>query len=123
MGKSQPPCLLQIKGFPIPSGPLFPLGNVYVAKLTRGICSFRLDIDMKIPREQGIEAVRKLLGNELLTQSYPETLRLAHIFSTFTANEVIGIQRFIAQKCGLKMVTRPNVRRLLFGSFGKGPEG
>jgi len=121
--KSQPPCLLQINGFPVPSRPMFPLGNVYVAKLTRGVCSFRLDIDKKIPREQGIEAVRKLLGNDLLIQSYPETLRLAHIFSTFTANEVIGIQRFIVQQCRLKVIVRPNVRRLLFGPFGKGFEG
>jgi len=121
--KSQPPCLLQIKGFPVPSGPMFPLGNLYVAKLTCGVCSFRLDIDKKIPSEQGIEAVRKLLGNDLLIQSYPETLRLAHIFSTFTANEVIGIQRFIVQQCRLKVVARPNVRRILFGPFGKGSEG
>jgi len=121
--KSQPPCLLQINGFPVPSGPMFPLGDVYVAKLTSGVCSFRLDIDRKIPREQGIEAVGKLLGNDLLVQSYPETLRLAHIFSTFTANEVIGIQRFIVQQCRLKVVARPNVRRLLFGPFGKGSEG
>ena len=121
--KSDPPCLLQINGFPIPSGPVFPLGNVYVAKLTRGICSFRLDIDKKVPRERGIEAVQKLLGSDLLTQSYPETLRLAHIFSTFTATEVIGIQRFIAQQYGLKIIARPNVRRLLFGPFGKGSEG
>jgi hypothetical protein len=48
---------------------------------------------------------------------------LAHIFSTFTATEVIGIQRFIAQQYGLKIVMRPNVRRLLFGPFGKGAEG
>ena len=123
VGKSLPPCLLQINGFPAPSGPVFSLGNVYVAKLTHGICSFRLDIDKRVTREQGIEAVQKLLGSDLLSQSYPETLRLAHIFSTFTANEVIGIQRFIAQKCGLKMITRPNVRRLLFGPFGKGSEG
>ena len=120
--KSQPPCLLQINGFPVPSG-MLPLGNVYVAKLTHGICSFRLDIDREVPREQGIEAVRKLLGNDLLVQSYPETLRLAHIFSTFTANEVIGIQRFIVQQCRLKVIVRPNVRRLLFGPFGKGSEG
>jgi len=121
--KSDPPCLLQINGFPIPSGPVFPLGNVYVAKLTHGICSFRLDIDKKVPRERGIEAVQKLLGSDLLIQSYPETLRLAHIFSTFTATEVIGIQRFIAQQYGLKIIARPNVRRLLFGPFGKGSEG
>jgi len=121
--KSEPPCLLEINGFPVPSGTMFPLGNVYVAKLTRGICSFRLDIDKKVPRERGIEAVQKLLGSDLLIQSYPETLRLAHIFSTFTATEVIGIQRFIAQQCGLKIIARPNVRRLLFGPFGKGSEG
>lgn len=123
MGKSQPPYLLKITGFPTQSGPLFSLGDVYVAKLTRGICSFRLDIDKKVPRELRIIAVKKLLGNDLLLQSYPETLRLAHIFSTFTASEVIGIQRFIAQQCGLRIIARPNVRRLLFGPFGKGPEG
>jgi hypothetical protein len=121
--KAEPPCLLQINGFPFSSGPVLLLGDVYVAKLTPGVCSFRLDIDRKVPRERGIEAVQSLLGSDLLVQSYPETLRLAHIFSTFTATEVIGIQRFIAHKYGLKIVTRPNVRRLLFGPFGKGSEG
>ena len=121
--KSKPPCLLQISGIPLSSGPMFSLGNVYVAKLTPGICSFRLDIDKKVPRERGIEAVQKLLGSDVLIQSYPETLRLAHIFSTFTATEVIGIQRCIAQQYGLKIIARPNVRRLLFGPFGKDSEG
>jgi hypothetical protein len=121
--KAVPPCLLQINGFPFSSGPVLLLGDVYVAKLTPGVCSFRLDIDRKVPREQGIEAVQSLLRSDLLVQSYPETLRLAHIFSTFTATEVIGIQRFIAHQYGLKIVTRPNVRRLLFGPFGKGAEG
>ena len=121
--KSEPPCLLQINGFPLSSGPMLLLGDVYVAKLTPGVCSFRLDIDRKVPQEQGIEAVQSLLGSDLLVQSYPETLRLAHIFSTFTATEVIGIQRFIARQYGLRIVTRPNVRRLLFGPFGKGAEG
>jgi len=121
--KAEPPCLLQINGFPLSSGPVLLLGNVYVAKLTPGVCSFRLDIDRKVPQERGIEAVQSLLRSDLLIQSYPETLRLAHIYSTFTATEVIGIQRFIAQQYGLKIVTRPNVRRLLFGPFGKGAEG
>ncbi len=121
--KSKPPCLLQINDFPYPSGPVLPLGDIYVAKLTPGVCSFRLDIDKKVPREKGIEAVQSLLGSDLLIQSYPETLRMAHVFSTFTATEVIGIQRFIAQQYGLKIVARPNVRRLLFGPLGKGSEG
>lgn len=124
MWKCPPPSLLQVNGFPTyVSGKVCFLGNVYVARLTEGSCSFRLDIDKEISWEQGLGAVQRLLGNDLFLQSYPETLRLAHIFSTFTANEVIGIQRFITQKCGLKMVRRPNVRRLLFGPFGKGSEG
>jgi hypothetical protein len=121
--KAVPPCLLQINDLLASSGPVLLLGDIYVAKLTHGVCSFRLDIDKKVPREQGIEAVQSLLGSDLLVQSYPETLRLAHIYSTFTATEVIGIQRFIAQQHGLKIVTRPNVRRMLFGPFGKGAEG
>jgi len=118
----QPPYLLEINGFSTSLGPLHLLGRMYVAKLTNGACSFRLDIDREVPREQEVEAVQKLLGNDLLLEGYPETLRLAHIFSTFTANEVIGIQRFTAQTYGLKIVERPNVRRLLFGPYGKGPE-
>jgi hypothetical protein len=98
------------------------LGNVYAVKLTEGNCSFRLDIDRRLSGEEGIDAVQKLLGNDMILQSYPETLRLAHIYSTFTANEVIGIQRFITNRCGLKIVMRPNVRRILFGPFGKGSE-
>jgi hypothetical protein len=49
-------------------------------------------------------------------------LRLAHVYSTFTATEVIGIQRFISQQYKLKIIHRPNVRKILFGSFGKGAE-
>jgi hypothetical protein len=120
--QAEPPCLLQIKDLPEASCPIFNLGDIYIAKLTQGVCSFRLDIDKKIPYKQAMDAVQSLLGNDLLIQSYPETLRLAHIYSTFTATEVIGIQRFIAHQHGLKIITRPNVRRMLFGPFGKGAE-
>ncbi len=118
-----PPCLLEVNGYPMAlSNAIRLLGNIYVAKLSEGNCSFRLDIDRKLPQEKAVEAARRLIGNDVLMQSYPETLRLAHIYSTFTANEVIGIQRFLTQTHQLKIVTRPNVRRLLFGPFGKGPE-
>jgi hypothetical protein len=118
-----PPCLLEIDGYPMAlSNAIRLLGNLYVAKLSEGNCAFRLDIDRKLPQEKAVEAAQRLIGNDLLLQSYPETLRLAHIYSTFTANEVIGIKRFLAQTHRLKIVARPNVRRLLFGPFGKGPE-
>ncbi len=123
MNRCKPPCLLEMNGHPISlSDALHLLGNIYVAKLGEGNCSFRLDIDRKLSVEKAVEAAARLAGNDVLLQSYPETLRLAHIYSTFTANEVIGIQRFLARTNRLRIVPKPNVRRLLFGPFGKGPE-
>ncbi len=116
----KPPCLIEVASIK-PKPPLTLLGNVYVAKLANGNnYAFRLDIDREVPPKQQIEAVEKLLGNDLITQGYPETLRLAHILCTFTANEVIAMQHFIQQKYGLKIVNRPDMHRLLFGPFGKG---
>jgi len=115
----KPPYLLEISNLK-PKPPLILLGDVYVARLTNGNYAFRLDIDKEISIEKRVEAVEKLLGNDLFFQSYPETLRLAHILCTFTANEVIAMQHFISQKYGLKIVNRPDMHRLLFGPFGKG---
>jgi len=117
------PCLLDVDreiGEQFPSTPVKLLGRVYVAKLALGGFTFRLDIDRQVPIEGAIETVSKLFGSDLVEQGYPETLRLAHILSTFTANEVIGIQRFISKNYGLRIVSQPNLRRSLFGPFGTG---
>ena len=93
------------------------LGHIYIAKL--GNQTFRLDVDKEIPSERAVASIERLIGNDLLVNGYPETLRLAHILCTFTANEVIGIQRYLAQEYKLKIVARPSIRRVLFGPFGK----
>jgi hypothetical protein len=121
---SPKPCLLQLDGCQTASAyNMRQMGAIYVAKLNHSPYTFRLDIDANIPNSQAVEAVEHLIGNDLITDGYPETLRLAHIYSTFTANEVIGIQRFLAQAYGIKIVQRPNIRRLLFGPYGTRHEG
>jgi hypothetical protein len=114
-----PPYLLEMHGLRT-KPPIVLLGEVYVARLGKEKFAFRLDIDKEVAFQRRIEAVEKLLGNELLSQSYPETLRLAHILCTFTANEVIAMQHFAAREHGLRIVNRPDMHRLLFGPFGKG---
>jgi hypothetical protein len=99
--------------------PTVPLGDVYVARLHKSKMAFRLDIDCEIPLQSRMEAVEKLLGNDALQHSYPETLRLSHILCTFTANEVLAMQHFITRKHGIQIVNRPDMHRLLFGPFGK----
>ncbi|MEM3597196.1 MAG: DNA double-strand break repair nuclease NurA [Candidatus Bathyarchaeia archaeon] len=114
-----PPFLLELSGLRA-KPPLISFGNIYVARLSNGNCAFRLDIDRELPSQEKVEAVEKLVGNDLLVQGYPETLRLAHILCTFTANEVIAMQHFITRRYGLKIINRPDMHKLLFGPFGKG---
>jgi len=114
----EPPYLLETSGVRF-KPPTVILGDVYVARLNKANMAFRLDIDREVPVEKKMEAVEKLIGNDVLQQSYPETLRLAHILATFTANEVLAMQHFITRKHGIQIINRPDMHRLLFGSFGK----
>jgi hypothetical protein len=115
----KPPYLLETEGLKF-KPPIVLLGEVYVARLTKGNLAFRLDIDKEVRPEPRIEAVERLLGNDLFADSYPETLRLAHILCTFTANEVLAMQHFVTRRFGLQIINRPDMHRLLFGLFGKG---
>jgi hypothetical protein len=117
--KHAPPYLLETTGLRC-KPPMIPLGDVYVARLNKAKYAFRLDIDREIPLQHRANAVEKLLGNDLIMQGYPETLRLAHILCTFTANEVLAIKHFITSKHGIQIINRPDMHRLLFGPFGKG---
>ncbi len=101
-----------------PSCPVQLLGRIFVVKLSQNGFSFRLDIDADITRDCAIESIRRLVRSDVVDQGYPETLRLAHILSTFTANEVVGIQRFLSRRYGLKAEPPLNLRRSLFGPYG-----
>jgi hypothetical protein len=117
--KSEPPYLLETTGLRF-KPPTVVLGDVYVARLNKANYAFRLDIDRETPLQHRLAAVEKLLGNDLYLQGYPETLRLAHILCTFTANEVLAIKHFITRKHGIQIINRPDMHKLLFGPFGKG---
>jgi hypothetical protein len=112
-----PPYLLETSGLHS-RPPMMLLGDVYVARLNKANLAFRLDVDKETPFDQRIEAIQKLLGNDLYTQSYPETLRLSHILCSFTANEVLAIKHFITRKHGIQIVNRPDMHKVLFGSYG-----
>ncbi len=114
--KRDSPYLLETAGLHS-KPPMMLLGDVYVARLNKANLAFRMDIDRETPVEQRIDAIQKLLGNDLYTQSYPETLRLSHILCTFTANEVYAIKHFITRKHGIQIVNRPDMHKVLFGCY------
>jgi len=106
----EPPYLLETTGLQS-KPPTVLLGDVYVARLNKANYAFRLDIDRETPTQQRMAALEKLVGNDLYMQSYPETLRLAHILCTFTANEVLAMQHFITRKHGIQILNRPDMHR------------
>lgn len=114
------PCLLNVDGAARScyGNHLNFLGRIYAAKLSPSPFAFRLDIDRHIPEEEGFSAVGHLLGNELLTDGYPETLRLAHILSRFSASEILAMQRYVSESYGLRIDSRSDVRQVLFGPYG-----
>ncbi len=116
--EQETPYLLETTGVRF-KPPTVLLGDVYVARLQKANMAFRLDIDKEISTPDRMAAVEKLLGNDVLQQSYPETLRLAHILCTFTANEVLAMQHFTTRRHGIQIINRPDMHRLLFGPFGK----
>ena len=101
-----------------PPYPVRFLGRVYVAKLSSDGFLFRTDIDRESTEEQVQLALGRLAGTDVIFHGYPETLRIAHIFSTFTANEILAIQRFVASNHHITLQSRPSLRRSLFGPFG-----
>jgi len=113
----QEPCLIDIDPTVEEMRRFLRLGNIYLARLSRTGLYFRLDIDKKLLEKQRVTATEKMIGNDLTQDGYPETLRLAHILSKFNATEVIGIQRFLDENCGLRIHAYPNIRRILFGPF------
>jgi len=125
LDRAKPPCILNIDKLIAPQFPSTPvrlMGRVYVAKLAAQGLPFRVDIDRQVPEELGLLAMGRLINTDVLEQGYPETLRLAHILSTFTANEILAIQRHLSVEYGLRLAPRLSFRRSLFGPYGTSME-
>jgi len=117
----QSPCIIDLDDLVAEwSKPFRLFGRVFVGRMAWGGYGFRLDVDRRLTVGEAAEAVGRLMGNDLMVQGYPETLRLAHILSFFTPAEVIGLQRFLVESYGLTPSRTQPLRRLLFGPFGRG---
>lgn len=125
LNDSSEPCLLDVDERikrQFPGYPIRLLGRVFVGKLARLGFPFRIDVDREISAEASVHGLRQLAGTDIVDQGYPETLRIAHILSTFTASDVLAIQSLAASRFGVQLVPKYVLRRSLFGPFGTGWE-
>ena len=115
------PCLIDVDTEITEQFPPYPvrfLGRVFVAKLAKAGFPFRIDIDRHIPNTTAVNEFAQLAGTDIVDQGYPETLRMAHILSTFTATDVLAMQAFAEAQFGLEMAPKLSLRHSLFGPFG-----
>ncbi len=115
------PCIMEVDEQVAEQFPPYPvrfLGRVFVGKLARSGFPFRMDVDREVSRPETLRAFRELAGTDIVDQGYPETLRLAHILSTFTASDVLAMQAFAAATFGVQLLPKLALRRSLFGPFG-----
>jgi hypothetical protein len=115
------PCILDVDTEVTEQFPPYPvrfLGRVFVAKLARFGFPFRVDIDRQISSGNALSEISQLAGTDIVDQGYPETLRMAHVLSTFTATDVLAMQSLAEARFGLRMMPKLALRHSLFGPFG-----
>jgi hypothetical protein len=115
------PCLIDVDAEVTDQFPPYPvrfLGRVFVAKLAKCGYPFRIDIDRQIPPAAAINEFAQLAGTDIVDQGYPETLRMAHILSTFTATDALAMQAYAESEFGLETIPELSLRHSLFGPFG-----
>jgi hypothetical protein len=88
------------------------IGNPLLAKLSTDGLVLRVDV-LNDPSE----SLGRLITNDVITNGYPETLRLAHHVSIFTRTDMTCLKGFILSKFGAKEMMCEDVRRTLLGAF------
>ena len=107
-------------------GPAYVDVDVIVKSLTRNSAGsssmVRLDCTGPVLRSDIIggsnsEALGKLVGNDPISNGYPETLRLAHHISTFTGTEVTCLRSHVLNNYDVTELAADDIRRTLLGSI------
>ncbi len=88
------------------------IGKPLLAKLSADGLVLRVDV-----LDDPTEPLGRLVTNDIITNGYPETLRLAHHVSIFTRTEMTCLKSFILSKFGAKEMMCEDVRRTLLGAF------
>jgi hypothetical protein len=98
------------------------LGAPFAVRFAPGGFTFRVDVTRQslLPNEEA--ALEALYANTQMTLGYPNLLRLAHIHSAFTKDEIISLQVMTAHDYRVSM-RPPEDLSVIFAPFRKGLGG
>jgi NurA domain-containing protein len=91
------------------------LGNNMLVKLGKNENEYVLRADICSANGNDLECLERLIGNDILFRSYPESLRIAHHISTFTTTEVSSLKGFISRSYGAEEVDQTATRKNILG--------
>ncbi|HZD35997.1 MAG TPA: DNA double-strand break repair nuclease NurA [Nitrososphaeraceae archaeon] len=92
------------------------LGNNLLVKLGKSENGYILRADVCSANGNDEECVGKLIGNDILFRCYPESLRIAHHISTFTATEVSSLRGFMSRTNWVEEIDQYAKRKNLLGA-------
>ncbi|HID04249.1 MAG TPA: DNA double-strand break repair nuclease NurA [Candidatus Caldiarchaeum subterraneum] len=95
------------------------LGEVYVAHLSKVFFPFRIDVASRDDKNP-VRLVEDLLKSDSLVYGYPETLILAHQYSTFNRIDILSMQSSIETATNHKIINHPDIRESLFAPLDNG---
>jgi hypothetical protein len=91
------------------------LGNNLLVKLGKDESEYVFRADISSANGNDLECLEKLIGNDIVFRSYPESLRIAHHLSTFTTTEVSSLKGFISRNYGAEEVAETATRKNILG--------
>jgi hypothetical protein len=91
------------------------LGNNLLVKLGKNENEYVLRADICSANGNDLECLGRLIGNDILSRSYPESLRIAHHISIFTTTEVSSLKGFISKSYGTEVIDQAATRRNILG--------
>ena len=91
------------------------LGKNMLVKLGKNENEHVLRADICSASGNDLECLERLIGNDMIFRSYPESLRIAHHISTFTTTEVSSLKGFVSRSYGAEEVAQTDNRKNLLG--------
>ena len=84
-------------------------------KLGKNQSEYVFRVDICSANGNDLKCLEKLIGNDIVFRSYPESLRIAHHLSTFTPTEVSSLKGFISRNYCAQVVDETATRKNILG--------
>ncbi|MBO3769507.1 MAG: hypothetical protein QXS51_05305 [Thermoproteota archaeon] len=92
-------------------------GGDYLVRLSLGGPLLKIEVYPKIELDEVIKVLASLISLDGVEYGYPETLRIAHIYSKILPVEVLTLKCIMQKKFGIEVLREVDNRKMLLGGF------